>query len=171
MSKTSIRQELTPKRFRVDGISTDIAVATSQISHVPPDSLFHGDMCLSNIFFDSARSRVVLIDPMGPAVGNFLYDVAKLTQCFVYDYDFIDAELYSVSGDEVKLYKDGKDQISSDFEAFIIEWLGLELTQFVHFLTAVQFLNMIPLHSHNERNQEIFFNRYLEARSRSGLGV
>jgi dTDP-glucose pyrophosphorylase len=171
ISKTSIRQELTPKRFQVDGISTDLALAISQISYVPPDSLFHGDMCLSNIFFDSARSRVVLVDPMGPVVGNFLYDVAKLTQCFVYDYDFIDAELYSVSGDEVSLYKDGKDQISSDFEAFVMEWLGPELTHFVHFLTAVQFLNMIPLHSHNERNQGIFFSRYLEARSRSGLGI
>ena len=49
-----------------------------------PDSLYHGDMCFSNIFYHPGSKQIRLIDPRGEAYGNILYDLAKITHSAYY---------------------------------------------------------------------------------------
>ena len=151
--------------------SVDYSVELSQVipTGLPPDSIFHGDMTLSNIFFDERTNQIKLIDPSGPLIGNTLYDLAKLMSCFYYNYDFIDAEMYSLPPSGSFLYNDGKQGVGLLFDDFVRSWIGPDLTNFVHYLSSLQFLNMIPLHSHNEKNQELFFEMHNTARGISGL--
>jgi NDP-sugar pyrophosphorylase family protein len=151
--------------------SIDYSVELSKVIpiNLPPDSIFHGDMTLSNIFFDERNNQIKLIDPSGPLIGNTLYDLAKLMSCFYYNYDFIDAEMYSLPPSGSFLYNDGKQEVGLLFNDFVRSWIGPDLTNFVHYLSSLQFLNMIPLHSHNEKNQELFFERHNIARETSGL--
>lgn len=135
----------------------------------PPDSIFHGDMTLSNIFYDERNGQIKLIDPSGPLIGNILYDVAKLMSCFYYNYDFIDAEMYALLPSGSFLYNDGKEGVGLLFDDFVQSWLGTELANFVHYLSSLQFLNMIPLHSHNQINQQLFYKMHEVARGKSGL--
>ena len=134
----------------------------------PPDSIFHGDMTLSNIFYDERNSQIKLIDPSGPLIGNILYDLAKLMSCFYYNYDFIDAEMYALLPSGSFLYNDGKESVGLLFDDFVQSWIGKELTSFVHYISSLQFLNMIPLHSHNEKNQQLLFDMHGVARRKSG---
>ena len=159
-------QELPPRYQCVD-----YSLELSQVIPVnlPPDSIFHGDMTLSNIFFDERNNQIKLIDPSGPLIGNTLYDLAKLMSCFFYNYDFIDAEMYSLPPSGSILYNDGKQEVGLLFNDFVHSWIGRDLTNFVHYLSSLQFLNMIPLHSHNEKNQELFFELHNTAREISGL--
>ena len=151
--------------------SVDYSVELSKVIPIglPPDSIFHGDMTLSNIFFDERTNQIKLIDPSGPLIGNTLYDLAKLMSCFYYNYDFIDAEMYALLPSGSFLYNDGKQGVGSLFDDFVRSWIGSDLADFVHYLSSLQFLNMIPLHSHNPINQQMFFNMHEIARVKSGL--
>ena len=63
-------------------------------------SIFHGDMCLSNILYDSRTSVLKLIDPRGISLANnqlspkalygpLNYDLAKLAHSLIGNYDLI----------------------------------------------------------------------------------
>lgn len=168
-ARTEIRRKQLPENLKVNYPPFELLEVVDSIDNLPGDSFFHGDMTLSNILFDSGQNRIWLIDPMGPLIGNILYDVAKLMQCFVYNYDFIDAEIYAVEQSKIFLYSAGKETISESFESFVADWFGEDICRFVHYLVSLQFLNMIPLHSHNQVNQRMYLEQSLLARERSGL--
>ena len=157
-----------PKEFRSVDYSAELPSAIP--SSCPPDSIFHGDMTLSNIFHDERNGNIKLIDPSGPLIGNTLYDLAKLMSCFFYNYDFIDAEMYAILPTGSFLYNDGKEAVGKLFDEFLRSWMGEEITNFVHYLSSLQFLNMIPLHSHNPINQQLFFEMHQFARVKSKIG-
>lgn len=69
-------------------------------------ALVHGDLCLSNILYDSRMRAIKLIDPRGidengdiMMYGSQLYDVAKLAHSILGLYDHIVAGQYSLSID------------------------------------------------------------------------
>ena len=142
-----------------------------EVSSLVPDSLFHGDMTLSNIFYEPSLRRVKLIDPLGSLIGNVVYDLGKLVQCFVYGYDLVDSELYvSVEG-KFKLYDDGLHPISDFFDCRLEAFYGMRIRNFVHLLAGMQFMALIPLHAHNPSNQKIYAalgQRAIEASSLLG---
>lgn len=156
-----------PEQFKSVDYSTELPIIIP--STCPSDSIFHGDMTLSNIFYDERNNQIKLIDPSGPLIGNILYDLAKLMSCFYYYYDFIDAEMYALLPSGSFLYNDGKEGIGLFFDDFIRNWIGTDLANFVHYLSSLQFLNMIPLHSHNQINQQLFFEMHERARINSKL--
>lgn len=67
------------------------------------------------------------------------------------------------------LYNDGKERVGLFFDDFVRKWIGTDLANFVHYLSSLQFLNMIPLHSHNQINQQLFFGMHERARINSKL--
>ena len=160
------RSQQLPREFQ----SIDYSVELGSVipSTCPRDSIFHGDMTLSNVFYDERNNQIKLIDPSGPLIGNMLYDLAKLMSCFYYDYDFIDAEMYALLPSGVFLYNDGKENVGSLFDEFVRSWMGEDLANFVHYLAGLQFLNMIPLHAHNPINQQLFFEKHKLALQKSG---
>ena len=134
-----------------------------------PDSLYHGDLCFSNIFYHPGSKQIKLIDPRGDAYGNILYDLAKLTHSAYYPYDYIDAELYVKKGEDVVIFDAGKEAARAAYKTAFVAKYGEYVWQITLFLTASLFLSMIPLHSHNRTNQETFYALYRKARSDSGL--
>ena len=134
-----------------------------------PDSLYHGDFCFSNIFYHPGTKQIKLIDPRGDAYGNILYDLAKLTHSAYYPYDYVDAELYVKKDEEIIIFDAGKQAAREAYKTAFIAKYGEELWQTTLFLTASLFLSMIPLHSHNRTNQEVFYALYRQAAADSGF--
>ena len=129
-------------------------------------SLMHGDFCFSNLLYDFKSSKIKMIDPRGELFGSHYYEIAKLFHSIIYDYDFVDSELYIMKDSNYKLYNNGKKDIKDLFINKIEERYSKEEIKYIKYITASLFLSMIPLHSHNTNNQKIYYdifkNIYLE---------
>ena len=123
-------------------------------------SLMHGDFCFSNIFYDFTKKQIYVIDPRGQIFGSKYYEYAKLMHSALYDYDFIDAELYIKTDNGIVIYNNGKDEVRKAFLAFLHHRLSIGEIRFVRLICASLFLSMIPLHSHNETNQMLYFETF-----------
>lgn len=117
---------------------------------------YHGDLHFANMFWTGPKWLKV-IDPRGEWMGHWMYDVAKLAHSVVGNYDYIDADLYSIVGDDVTYYDSGREEIIKAFKEQI--WEPLLKTDseraFVRILTASLFATMIPLHD-DYRHKELF---------------
>lgn len=85
-------------------ILADSSAHLMTLSDVP--SFVHGDLCLSNILYDSRMRAIKLIDPRGVdedgqrmVYGSQLYDVAKLAHSILGLYDHIVAGQYALTVD------------------------------------------------------------------------
>lgn len=128
-------------------------------SHKFTPAMMHGDMCFSNMFYDGENIR--LIDPNGRLYGIAEYDLAKIMHSAVYYYDFVDSNLYLNFGRDyngVLHYTKKCERIGKIF-VDMLEKNGYNL-QIVRLLTASLFLSMIPLHSHSEENQRVYFETF-----------
>lgn len=126
-----------------------------------PDSLSHGDLCFSNIMYKYGSMK--LIDPRGEYYGNELYDMAKLMHSVIYGYDFIDAELYTVSDDDpddIVIYDDGKEMVKEIFMEYLERNYDEDSIRSIRIITASLFLSMIPLHYHNPTNQKLYYRKF-----------
>ena len=125
-------------------------------------SLMHGDFCFSNLLYDFQGSCIKMIDPRGDLFGDHYYEVAKIMHSVIYDYDFVDAELYVKYDTEYKLYNNGKYGIKNVFLEKLKHRYSYEEINYIKLLTASLFLSMIPLHSHNRNNQLIYYSIFKE---------
>jgi len=71
-------------------------------------SLMHGDFCFSNLLYDFQGNNIKMIDPRGELFGDHYYEVAKIYHSILFDYDFIDSELYIKENDTYRIYNNGK---------------------------------------------------------------
>lgn len=120
-------------------------------------TLMHGDFCFSNLLYDFNSSSVKMIDPRGELFGDHYYEVAKMCHSILWDYDFVDAELYVQEGGEFKLYNNGKWDIKDRFIDILEGKYSDSEIRYIKLLTASLFLSMIPLHSHNINNQKLYY--------------
>lgn len=137
-----------------------------QLSSV--QGVLHGDLCFSNMLFDSRSLKLKVIDPRGLDVnqnftiyGDLKYDYAKLTHSVIGLYDFI------ISGDFIILQRDTKD-VSLHFDIddrikeiqqVFIKRQFIENISFKNILPLVilLFLSMLPLHNDRPDRQEAMF--------------
>lgn len=141
----------------------DICLAKVDVSAVVPGVL-HGDLCFSNVLFDSRADRIKLIDPRGMAyngthciTGDLRYDLAKLTHSVCGYYDFIIAGAFDI--DEGK----GLDfefalHIDDRVEMVAAQFLDLNMLsgftpRDVMPQVVLLFLSMLPLHADSPRRQ------------------
>ncbi|MGM8898068.1 MULTISPECIES: hypothetical protein [unclassified Psychrobacter] len=127
-------------------------------------SVLHGDLCFSNILYDSRINDIKLIDPRGMDFhGNFTiygdqrYDIAKLTHSVIGLYDHIIANRYKLEVIEDYQYNLSF-ELSSEIEEFQHFFLtksfnGIEVKSIMP-LTVLLFLSMLPLHSDREDRQQ-----------------
>jgi hypothetical protein len=80
----------------------------------------------------------------------------------MFDYDFVDAELYVKDGSTYQLYNKGKDGIKSLFKDKFNKYYSKDEQEYILLICASLFLSMIPLHTHNRNNQEIYYNIFKE---------
>jgi dTDP-glucose pyrophosphorylase len=120
-------------------------------------SLMHGDFCFSNLLYDFQGSSIKMIDPRGELFGDHYYEVAKICHSALWDYDFVDAELYVQENGEFKIYNNGKWDIKDLFISILEDKYNEQEIRYIKLLTASLFLSMIPLHSHNINNQKLYY--------------
>jgi hypothetical protein len=134
---------------------------------VPMPGLMHGDLCLSNILFDSRSDRIKVIDPRGldstnemTNSGDLRYDLAKLAHSVIGLYDHIIAGAFELSTDY-----SGPDNILTldihiDERILDIQKVFLD-TVFVQDLSprpimpmvVLLFISMLPLHADRPERQ------------------
>ncbi|WP_026879238.1 hypothetical protein WMO13_07130 [Ignatzschineria larvae DSM 13226] len=127
--------------------------------------ILHGDLCFSNMLFDSRGLRLKLIDPRGlDSAGNFTiygdlkYDYAKLTHSVIGLYDFIisgDFLIENAGTSEVVLHFDINERII-DIQALFAKTAFLEGVTLQDILPGVilLFFSMLPLHNDRPDRQE-----------------
>ena len=124
-------------------------------------TLFHGDLVFSNIIYEPNREGIKVFDPMGELYGHWGYDLAKIGQCVLGNYDLIDSELYVSEKNFYKLFSTDRKIIQDLFyEVFDdeIEYISKKL---FYALIASLYLSMIPLHNHNQENQKLYYKEFL----------
>lgn len=131
-----------------------------------PECVMHGDLCFSNLLYDSRVRRVRALDPRGvvgerPGVyGDLRYDLAKLAHSVVGRYDQIIAGRY-----EVRV--DGDDYALAFADIPAQPWLQAALGDMtidgvpalsptVRAAMISLFLSMLPLHADRPDRQQAF---------------
>lgn len=141
----------------------DTCIERADVDAVVP-GVQHGDLCFSNVLFDSRADRIKLIDPRGMTYGGSMrlegdlrYDLAKLTHSVCGYYDFIIAGAYDIDAYngldfELTLHVDDRtEQISQQF--LNLPMLGNLKPEDVLPQVVLLFLSMLPLHADSPRRQ------------------
>lgn len=116
--------------------------------------IIHGDLCFSNILYDSRNNLVRIIDPRGEfgsfdIYGDPRYDFAKLSHSIEGKYDFIIADLFKIDVDGENLrYTIFDSNVHKQIQELYLKKLSefIQQTNSVRFIEALLFLSMIPLH-------------------------
>ncbi len=133
-------------------------------------SLIHGDLCFSNILYDLRGGICRLIDPRGSfgqagLFGDPRYDLAKLNHSVRWLYDFIVADLFSVTDDgdfdyELQIFHRAYHaDIAAEFADQI--FAGYAPAE-IELITGLLFASMIPLHADRPDRQLAFALRAIE---------
>lgn len=124
-------------------------------------SIVHGDLCFSNILFDSMNYSFKFIDPRGATYGDARYDIAKLRHSIVGLYDFIVLSEYhleeiSECNFELDIFANRiNTKLGKHFDEVLTQ-NGFNLED-VSFIEALLFLTMIPLHDDDLTRQKAFY--------------
>ena len=125
----------------------------------------HGDLCFSNILYDSRSDNIKVIDPRGINADNELtllgdqkYDLAKLCHSMVGLYDFIIADNFELLEDDevgVVLSFDCDDSVLALADIFWqTPFIPKLSNRAILPLTILLFLSMLPLHSDKPLRQK-----------------
>lgn len=128
--------------------------------------ILHGDLCFSNILYDSRAFQIKVIDPRGinttgefTIYGDQKYDLAKLAHSVIGLYDHIIAGRYilneNVNNGSMDLHFDIDDRILEIQDRFSkFEFIqGLTIQQIMP-LVILLFISMLPLHSDRPDRQK-----------------
>ena len=128
-------------------------------------AILHGDLCFSNILFDSRTQRIKVIDPRAinncgefSLLGDQKYDLAKLTHSIIGLYDHIIAgryQLISIDTAHVEIVFDIDKRII-DIQKIFMSSVFLEniVVKDILPLVILLFLSMLPLHSDRPDRQK-----------------
>lgn len=134
--------------------------------------ILHGDLCFSNILYDSRADMLKLIDPRAmdfndqfTMYGDIAYDIAKVNHSIIGLYDYIIAGAFSVHyTDKYNLFLEifVDERIEKIQSAYLEEQLLPNVLAIDYIpLTILLFLSMLPLHSDNkERQLALFANAF-----------
>lgn len=127
--------------------------------------ILHGDLCFSNILFDSRSERLKVIDPRGlnfkgdfSIHGDQKYDLAKLAHSVIGLYDFIIAGRYAIDLD-ADGYECIRFEIDQRLESVQKVFLDVPFIDGVSVrevmpLVVLLFVSMLPLHGDQPERQK-----------------
>ena len=152
----------------VEEIFNTILEVGQRVSKLDGWNVIHGDLCFSNLFFDQRARKLILIDPRGSfgkngVYGDPLYELLKLSQCALGDYDYLSTNLYDLkrSNNEFDLFVPNPES-HRNIKSMFLEYFQKELvafgisTQEFRILEAGLFLSAAPLHGENDRVWALF---------------
>lgn len=164
-AQTSSASLEAPTRLNGRRLPTLLQIVDRLASRLPSRvdcTLVHGDLCFSNVFYDSRAEIIRVIDPRGlsfdgrPALGGDpSYDVAKIHHSAVGLYDFILAGEVEVAADaptDLRFHLHERPRHAMLRRAFD-EVFAAERGAPVTALSALLFLGMLPLHADCPRRQ------------------
>lgn len=134
--------------------------------------ILHGDLCFSNILYDSRADMIKLIDPRAidfnnkfTLVGDVAYDIAKINHSLIGLYDHIIAGAFSIQENgelDFSFEIFTNERIKTLQLSYLQENLLPDVTPQDYMpLTVLLFLSMLPLHSDNkERQLALFANAF-----------
>ncbi|HBH9166347.1 TPA: hypothetical protein KYC05_004998, partial [Escherichia coli] len=149
-------------------IASDCIDRTTQLPIVP--SILHGDLCFSNILFNSRLNSIKVLDPRGIShngeetiLGDQKYDLAKLCHSVIGLYDYVISGRYHLDGDlfnNAVIWFDIDTRIKSIQQEFYeYKFLSNISVGEIMPLTTLLFLSMLPLHSDRpDRQKAMLFN-------------
>lgn len=126
------------------------------------NSIMHGDLCFSNILYDSRSNHIKLIDPRGvdnknniSIYGDWRYDIAKLAHSVIGKYDYIIANRFeykeqSPTNIEFKINCENTNEIV-ELNKYFNKFFDYKM---YYPIMINLFLSMIPLHNDNEIRQK-----------------
>ncbi|MFV2030307.1 hypothetical protein [Neisseria sp. S1] len=144
-------------------ITQECVDAALAIPEIP--AIVHGDLCFSNIMYDSRINAIKVIDPRGlnmqnefTIYGNQSYDLAKLCHSIIGLYDFIIADSFSLEKSDdigIKISFNFSERLSIIQQIFMKKQILPEISnQEIMPATILLFLSMIPLHFDKPHRQE-----------------
>ncbi len=147
-------------------LNAGIKTHCEKLSNTVKGAIIHGDFCLSNILYDINNQLVRLIDPRGSfgkkgIYGDPRYDVAKLRHSLHGGYDFMVADLFTITYEAAGQFQTAicGGLLYAELAAFFdseIERVGYALTD-IKFIEALLFLSMIPLHRDKPERQLMMY--------------
>lgn len=137
----------------------------SKVRNLPViPAIMHGDLCFSNILYDSRFETIKVIDPRGmnfldefTIYGDQKYDLAKYTHSIIGLYDFIISGRYKI------VKKEKYEEIVFDLDSRLIgiqeQYMSEEFIENVSIrdiipVVILLFLSMLPLHSDDKSRQK-----------------
>jgi hypothetical protein len=149
-------------------IADDLACNHFDLTSHRRRTVMHGDLCFSNILYDSRIQRIHVIDPRGfvhpgknTIFGDVRYDLGKLAHSIIGRYDQIIAGRYHLSAVTGRRYEISFEQAAhhawlecafSRMQVDGIEAGGREIRA----IMVALFLSMLPLHADRPDRQEAF---------------
>lgn len=145
---------------------TKFCISKSKKNRFLP-AVIHGDLCLSNILFNSRINSIKIIDPRGIGYNNNLtiygdqnYDLAKLTHSIVGMYDHIISGQYTLinfnlKSMEIKFEKSVR--LKNIQRLFIKKIIGNKKFKDILPQVILLFINMLPLHKDKKDIQKAIF--------------
>ena len=145
-------------------IKEQLKLKINELFDKEDNCLVHGDLCFSNILYDSENENFKLIDPRGKwgydVYGDIKYDVAKIRHSIVGGFDTITNGLYSAIYDETDgIFTDvyrpkNYDNICEKLDLRIKERWDLDKIKIIE---GLLFISMLPLHKdHFERQLALY---------------
>jgi len=146
-------------------LKDEIRIKIDDLYEKEDNCLIHGDLCFSNIFYDSKNKNFKLIDPRGKwgqgISGDIKYDIAKIRHSVVGGFDTITNGLYSATYDK----KDGVkfDIYQPKNYQLICQKLDSKIKQRwnldeVKMIEGLLFISMLPLHKDNLERQLVLYS-------------
>lgn len=127
--------------------------------------VMHGDLCFSNVLYDSRGDRIKVIDPRGmnydakmTILGDIKYDFAKLTHSIVGMYDYIISGYYSIeesANGSIQIIFDIDTRVQQIVDKYISDFKinGLTVKEIMP-LVVLLFFSMLPLHDDRPDRQK-----------------
>jgi aminoglycoside phosphotransferase len=135
------------------------------LTQIETYSIIHGDYCLSNLLYDLNNQIVRMIDPRGSfgqkgIYGDPRYDIAKLRHSVAGLYDYMVADLFTVSFEgnnfTFEILEDEKNiELEKYMDACILKY-GYHINE-IKLIEALLFLSMIPYHADYPARQQIMY--------------
>ncbi|ENU15170.1 hypothetical protein QUG64_12310 [Acinetobacter lwoffii] len=155
--------EINEDFFLVKDIVSDCLDRTDKLPVI--HSIMHGDLCFSNILYDSRSQRIKVIDPRGinslnemTFYGDQKYDLAKLAHSVLGMYDFIIAGRYQIKrnnkNNEVIEFE--LDERLRNIQRLFVDRVFIDHVSVREImpLVVLLFLSMLPLHSDRADRQK-----------------
>lgn len=162
----NLEQEFVYKNYKLPSVTCIMQNCVEKVLslNVLPGVL-HGDLCFSNILYDSRGDRIKLIDPRGlnhksdfTIYGDVKYDFAKLTHSFIGLYDYIISGYYRIeesANGSIQIVFDIDERTKQIIDKFYKDFQVEDLkTADIMPLVVLLFLSMLPLHSDRPDRQK-----------------